>query len=276
MKSEVWKLFQWNTIVKLSNTTTVWCFLMFSGQALWGAPTQAPWASLKWCLGHQALQIRSKLLDDVSLRAVPGPTPPLHWVRAAAVIPVLCLLGNYIFKDWYVLTSSFYGCLSVCNCSPVGTIPEQLGHCCCGHPQSHEARSRSSSGGEFICQRLTWKNPQHCCFLFKVTPLTVWQAVDTVASSSWATACLRYYNLHGDSCSLWLRAHQTRSSGTIHVVEAMRLVSFSVKPLQNYKPSNLWTRRSCLNCRQTQRPCFVLSIHWSLLVHTSNINCSAT
>ncbi|KAL0973319.1 hypothetical protein UPYG_G00201890 [Umbra pygmaea] len=29
----------------------------------------------------------------------------------------------------------------------VGTIPEQLGHCCCGHPQGHEARSRSSSGG---------------------------------------------------------------------------------------------------------------------------------
>nr|XP_002664661.3 serine/threonine-protein kinase ULK2 [Danio rerio] len=29
----------------------------------------------------------------------------------------------------------------------VGTIPEQLGHCCCGHPQSHEPRSRSSSGG---------------------------------------------------------------------------------------------------------------------------------
>ncbi|XP_030632263.1 serine/threonine-protein kinase ULK2 isoform X3 [Chanos chanos] len=27
----------------------------------------------------------------------------------------------------------------------VGTIPEQLGHCCCGHPQSHETRSRSSS-----------------------------------------------------------------------------------------------------------------------------------
>uniref|UniRef100_A0A8C7D3K1 non-specific serine/threonine protein kinase n=1 Tax=Oncorhynchus kisutch TaxID=8019 RepID=A0A8C7D3K1_ONCKI len=29
----------------------------------------------------------------------------------------------------------------------VGTIPEQLGHCCCGHPQGHESRSRSSSGG---------------------------------------------------------------------------------------------------------------------------------
>ncbi|XP_066519387.1 serine/threonine-protein kinase ULK2 isoform X2 [Hoplias malabaricus] len=29
----------------------------------------------------------------------------------------------------------------------VGTIPEQLGHCCCGHPHNHEARSRSSSGG---------------------------------------------------------------------------------------------------------------------------------
>ncbi|XP_035389832.1 serine/threonine-protein kinase ULK2 isoform X1 [Electrophorus electricus] len=29
----------------------------------------------------------------------------------------------------------------------VGTIPEQLGHCCCGHLHSHEARSRSSSGG---------------------------------------------------------------------------------------------------------------------------------
>ncbi|XP_051962615.1 serine/threonine-protein kinase ULK2 isoform X3 [Xyrauchen texanus] len=28
----------------------------------------------------------------------------------------------------------------------VGTIPEQLGHCCCGHPQNHEQRSRSSSG----------------------------------------------------------------------------------------------------------------------------------
>ncbi|XP_056138986.1 serine/threonine-protein kinase ULK2 [Lampris incognitus] len=29
----------------------------------------------------------------------------------------------------------------------VGTIPEQLGHCCCGHSQAHESRSRSSSGG---------------------------------------------------------------------------------------------------------------------------------
>ncbi|XP_028857529.1 serine/threonine-protein kinase ULK2 isoform X3 [Denticeps clupeoides] len=29
----------------------------------------------------------------------------------------------------------------------VGTIPEQLGQCCCGHPQGHESRSRSSSGG---------------------------------------------------------------------------------------------------------------------------------
>ncbi|KAM8975850.1 serine/threonine-protein kinase ULK2 isoform 2-T2 [Pelodytes ibericus] len=28
----------------------------------------------------------------------------------------------------------------------VGTIPEQLGHCCCGHAQGHESRSRSSSG----------------------------------------------------------------------------------------------------------------------------------
>ncbi|KAJ3590579.1 hypothetical protein NHX12_008529 [Muraenolepis orangiensis] len=29
----------------------------------------------------------------------------------------------------------------------VGTIPEQLGPCCCGHAQGHESRSRSSSGG---------------------------------------------------------------------------------------------------------------------------------
>uniref|UniRef100_A0A8C8JDW2 non-specific serine/threonine protein kinase n=1 Tax=Oncorhynchus tshawytscha TaxID=74940 RepID=A0A8C8JDW2_ONCTS len=29
----------------------------------------------------------------------------------------------------------------------VGTIPEQLGHCCCGHTKGHESRSRSSSGG---------------------------------------------------------------------------------------------------------------------------------
>ncbi|KAK7882224.1 hypothetical protein WMY93_028398 [Mugilogobius chulae] len=32
------------------------------------------------------------------------------------------------------------------SCVEVGTIPEQLGHCTC-HLQSHEARSRSSSGG---------------------------------------------------------------------------------------------------------------------------------
>lgn len=30
----------------------------------------------------------------------------------------------------------------------VGTIPEQLGHCCC-HLQNQEPRSRSSSGGTF-------------------------------------------------------------------------------------------------------------------------------
>ncbi|KAI5626777.1 serine/threonine-protein kinase ULK2 [Silurus asotus] len=29
----------------------------------------------------------------------------------------------------------------------VATIPEQLGHCCCGHPHGHEARTRSSSSG---------------------------------------------------------------------------------------------------------------------------------
>ncbi|KAM9002812.1 serine/threonine-protein kinase ULK2 isoform 2-T2 [Sarcophilus harrisii] len=28
----------------------------------------------------------------------------------------------------------------------VGTIPEQLGHCCCGQPQGHDSRSRNSSG----------------------------------------------------------------------------------------------------------------------------------
>ncbi|XP_039363650.1 serine/threonine-protein kinase ULK2 isoform X3 [Mauremys reevesii] len=28
----------------------------------------------------------------------------------------------------------------------VGTIPEQLGHCCCGQPQGHESRSRNTSG----------------------------------------------------------------------------------------------------------------------------------
>ncbi|XP_068124822.1 serine/threonine-protein kinase ULK2 isoform X2 [Hyperolius riggenbachi] len=34
----------------------------------------------------------------------------------------------------------------------VGTIPEQLGHCCCGYPQGHESRSRSSSGGSPVPQ----------------------------------------------------------------------------------------------------------------------------
>ncbi|XP_043355484.1 serine/threonine-protein kinase ULK2 isoform X3 [Dermochelys coriacea] len=28
----------------------------------------------------------------------------------------------------------------------VGTIPEQLGHCCCGQPQGHESRNRNASG----------------------------------------------------------------------------------------------------------------------------------
>ncbi|XP_067421925.1 serine/threonine-protein kinase ULK2 isoform X7 [Emydura macquarii macquarii] len=28
----------------------------------------------------------------------------------------------------------------------VGTIPEQLGHCCCGQPQGHESRTRNASG----------------------------------------------------------------------------------------------------------------------------------
>ncbi|XP_075051261.1 serine/threonine-protein kinase ULK2 [Mixophyes fleayi] len=34
----------------------------------------------------------------------------------------------------------------------VGTIPEQLGHCCCGHAQGHDSRSRSSSGGSPVPQ----------------------------------------------------------------------------------------------------------------------------
>ena len=33
----------------------------------------------------------------------------------------------------------------------VGTIPEQLGQCSC-HLQNHEPRSRSSSGGQFMCK----------------------------------------------------------------------------------------------------------------------------
>ncbi|OCT94985.1 serine/threonine-protein kinase ULK2 [Xenopus laevis] len=34
----------------------------------------------------------------------------------------------------------------------VGTIPEQLGHCCCGYAQGHESRSRNSSGGSPVPQ----------------------------------------------------------------------------------------------------------------------------
>lgn len=39
----------------------------------------------------------------------------------------------------------------------VGTIPEQLGHCCCGQLQGHESRSRNFSGerlGEATCMIL--------------------------------------------------------------------------------------------------------------------------
>lgn len=123
---------------------------MVPGQAQCGAPTQAPWASLKWCLGPQALQILSKQWADVSLLAAPGPTPPLHWVRVPAVISAISVLGKiYILKADMSQHAHFMS-VCLCLCPPVGTIPEQLGHCCCGHPQSHEPRSRSSSGGEFI------------------------------------------------------------------------------------------------------------------------------
>lgn len=53
-------------------------FMALPGQAQCGAPTQAPWASLKCCLGHLALQTLFKRWGDVSLQEVPGPTPPLH------------------------------------------------------------------------------------------------------------------------------------------------------------------------------------------------------
>ncbi|XP_010775588.1 serine/threonine-protein kinase ULK2-like, partial [Notothenia coriiceps] len=55
----------------------------------------------------------------------------------------------------------------------VGTIPEQLGHCCC-HMQSHEPRSRSSSGGQFTGSTTAWSpasptstlNPTVCLSIY--------------------------------------------------------------------------------------------------------------
>lgn len=40
--------------------------------------------------------------------------------------------------------------------SVVGTIPEQLGHCCCGQLQGHESRSRNSSGKQLLCPLPAW------------------------------------------------------------------------------------------------------------------------
>lgn len=47
----------------------------------------------------------------------------------------------------------------------VGTIPEQLGHCCC-HLQNQEPRSRSSSGGTFSGSLLVLRAISLCIVLF--------------------------------------------------------------------------------------------------------------
>lgn len=54
---------------------------------------------------------------------------------------------SYILSDAPVYRKNNCSTLSV---PVVGTIPEQLGHCCCGQLQGHESRSRNSSGEQLF------------------------------------------------------------------------------------------------------------------------------
>lgn len=76
-------------------------------------------------------------------------------------------LGKLTFNDtsqtWRGHLSSLLTNLSFL-CA-VGTIPEQLGHCCC-HLQNQEPRSRSSSGGTFSGSLLVLRAISLCIVLF--------------------------------------------------------------------------------------------------------------
>lgn len=115
----------------------------------------------------------------------------------------LSLLGYCIFKDWHAYF--------MCVCLFLYLFPS-------GHyswaarslllwtsPEPRGTQSQLLRRWVYMWE-IDMKKPQHYCFLFKVAaPLTVSQAVVTVASSRWVTTCLRYLGLHGYSCWLWLR-----------------------------------------------------------------------
>lgn len=156
---------------------------------------------------------------------------------SALILLLRSLLENCIFKDWLVLTCPFYLCLSVfvpqwalflsSSATAAADIPRAMRHAVAA-PQAVSLYVRN------------WhEKPQHCCFLFKVGPLTVSQAVAAVTSSRWVTACLCYLGLHGYSCSLWLRAQQAiRNNACCYNNKPCSLWAF----VQNlFKPINLQT-----------------------------------
>ncbi len=87
--------------------------------------------------------------------------------------------------------------LCFCICSPVGTIPEQLRSLLLWTSPEPWGTQSQLLGRWVYMWEIDIKTTQHYCFLFKVAPLTVSQAVATVASSRWVTACLRYFGLYG-------------------------------------------------------------------------------
>uniref|UniRef100_A0A8D0AYL0 non-specific serine/threonine protein kinase n=1 Tax=Salvator merianae TaxID=96440 RepID=A0A8D0AYL0_SALMN len=68
-------------------------------------------------------------------------TSPMGFLKTGSCSPVPAESGQGIGRRLSTGSSRPY------SPSPlVGTIPEQLGHCCCGQLQGHEPRSRNSSG----------------------------------------------------------------------------------------------------------------------------------
>ncbi|KAG7279755.1 hypothetical protein CRUP_021371 [Coryphaenoides rupestris] len=102
-----------------------------------------------------------------TLHPTPGQTPMVSPRAETTPIPVPTQVRNYqrikqnlsSSPTTTLYTSPRSGTVRRSNTSPMGfpkapsgspgaaDVPQALGHCCCGHAQGHESRSRSSSGG---------------------------------------------------------------------------------------------------------------------------------
>lgn len=120
---------------KNSSSNDVKPVLINVGLAPWGAPTLVQWGSPRWPPGPPSLQTSLRQWVDASPSAARDRTPLHLWVKTCFQ-HILSFSSN--FSGWFTVLFFFVF-------FTVGTIPEQLGQCSC-HLQSHEPRSRSSSG----------------------------------------------------------------------------------------------------------------------------------